>query len=178
MNDSTTSSTSEAGNDKSQKEFERIVRESGERIAPAAPENENVRELRAKVQESQETTLPSANVIEELRRPQRPAWVSYLVMIVFFTALLFIVRYNAQYQSSLATLKIPWPVAERKGATLLVNGATQPLELGGPVEITHPPGDVTVILKRPGFEDIQHKYELKTGEVETMDEPIWTPVRK
>jgi hypothetical protein len=74
-----------------------------------------------------------------------------------------------------AVLIVDWPVAERRGGQLNIDGQGRPPSDSERLELFLRPGDHTVSLVRPGFRPFERHVHLdRAGEMQLA--PVWTPV--
>lgn len=65
-----------------------------------------------------------------------------------------------------ATLVLNWPVKERRGSQLLIDGEPEPVPSGNPVEVSISPGKHRVVLRRRGYDPIEWNLNLGRGDRE------------
>ncbi len=73
-----------------------------------------------------------------------------------------------------AILELDWPVAERDGGEVLINGISQPLSSEAALEFPVRAGVNTVTLTRPGYVDFEETYPFARGERIKIS-PRWVP---
>lgn len=81
---------------------------------------------------------------------------------------------SAEPVSRPAILELDWPVAERDGGTVLINGISQPLSAEVALEYPVRAGVNTVTITRPGYVDFEETYSFARGERIKIS-PRWVP---
>ena len=80
-----------------------------------------------------------------------------------------------------ATLVFDWPIDERPGAELMIDGHSQqiagPFRAPNPLELPVPPGKHVVRIARAGFESLSQSVEL-SARADQAIKPTWTPEKK
>ncbi|QDU97571.1 LamG-like jellyroll fold domain-containing protein [Lignipirellula cremea] len=79
----------------------------------------------------------------------------------------------AAVDTSLARLELQWPEAERRQASLEIQGKTQTPPAAGEVVYWLPPGPHQVVFHRAGYQDVAVELEL-SREKTTSFQPSWT----
>lgn len=62
-----------------------------------------------------------------------------------------------------ATLVLDWPVKERRGSQLLIDGTPEQVPKANPVEVSMTPGKHRVVLRRRGYDPIEWELDLGRG---------------
>jgi hypothetical protein len=62
-----------------------------------------------------------------------------------------------------ATLVLNWPLKERRGSQLLIDGEPEPMPKGNPVELSMKPGKHRIVLRRRGYDPIEWNLNLGRG---------------
>lgn len=111
-------------------------------------------------------------IIDERRQTERRRL--FRVFSGLALAVFLIIAFFVWEKLGETMIVLDWSLDDRNGATLVVDGADQPVGQRKTLQFTGGVGQRTIVLKRPGFEPIERSWDFQRGQTKTFA-PTWKP---